>query len=244
MLTELIIPDWDAPANVRALVTTRAGGISQAPWSSLNLGDHVGDDPEAVAENRRRLAAHLPGEPVWLRQVHGTRCIDASAALADGITEADAAWSRERGVVCTVMTADCLPVLFCDESGQVVAAAHAGWRGLAAGVLEATLHTMAVPPEAVCAWIGPAIGPTAFEVGGEVREVFVEHSPVAADAFSARGNGKFLCDLPWLARQRLHHAGVRRLTSADFCTFSDRERFFSFRGDGVTGRLASCIWLE
>lgn len=235
-------PAWPAPANVRALVTTRSGGVSSAPWASLNLGDHVGDDPVAVAENRRLLRALLPDEPRWLRQVHGVDCVAADSAPPD--CTADAAFTRQRGVVCTVLTADCLPVLLCDAAGVVVAAAHAGWRGLVAGVLERTIAAMAVTPAEVLAWIGPGIGPTAFEVGAEVRDAFVAQAPEAAQAFVTRGGGKYLCDLPGLARQRLARLGIRHLASADLCTFADAERFYSYRREGVTGRFASLIWLE
>lgn len=247
MRTEFIVPDWPAPANVRALVTTRHGGVSVGPYTSFNLGDHVGDNPAAVAENRRILRARLPAVPVWLKQVHGKQCCDASAcsnAKGNQPPEADAAYSRKPGVVCAVLTADCLPILLCDEDGTVVAAAHAGWRGLAAGVIESTVAAMGVPGENLLAWLGPAIGPQQFEVGGEVRDTFSAHDPQAARAFAARPNGKWLCDIYLLARQRLAGLGVCRIAGADFCTVSDTERFFSYRHDGVTGRMASLIWLD
>lgn len=243
-LDDCLVPDWPAPAKVRALVTTRIGGVSASPWDSLNLGDHVGDAPAAVAENRRRLRALLPAEPVWLRQVHGTLCIDAAQASAGA--EADAALARAPGVVCAVLTADCLPVLLCDDAGSVVAAAHAGWRGLAAGVIEATVQAMGLPGERLVAWLGPAIGPENFEVGDEVRAAFVAHDPAAAQAFVPGRTdrpGKWYCDIYRLARQRLAALGVRRVTSADFCTVAERERFYSYRRDGVTGRMASLVWL-
>jgi polyphenol oxidase len=236
---QFIIPDWEVPANVRALVTTRNGGVSVAPWDSLNLGDHVGDAPAAVAENRRRLREQLPSEPVWLKQVHGVTCIDAQVA---GSNEADAAFTRAPGVVCAVLTADCLPVLLCDTAGSVVAAAHAGWRGLAAGIIESAVRRMGVPGEQIMAWLGPAIGPENFEVGGEVREAFVAHDPLAATAFARRSNGRWLCDIYQLAQQRLAAHGVCHIASADFCTVRDAERFYSYRRDGVTGRMASLIW--
>lgn len=246
MTLEVITPDWPAPPNIRALVTTRAGGISTGPYASLNLGDHVGDDPVSVAENRRRLRAHLLAEPVWLQQVHGIRCVDASRVSAG--CEADAAFTRVPGVVCAVLTADCLPVLLCDAAGTVVAAAHAGWRGLAAGVIESTVAAMGVPPDRLMAWLGPAIGPQHFEVGGEVRDTFITHDPQAARAFAAKANGKWLCDIYLLARQRLEALGVCRsvgnAASADFCTARDAARFFSYRRDGATGRMASLIWLD
>ncbi|MEW6164917.1 MAG: peptidoglycan editing factor PgeF [Pseudomonadota bacterium] len=240
MSLELIRPDWAAPANVRAFVTSRAGGVSRAPHDSLNLGDHVGDDPAAVAENRRRLRELLPAEPVWLRQVHGTRCVDAATAGPDA--EADAACARQSGVVCAVLTADCLPMLLCDTAGTVVAAAHAGWRGLAAGIVESTVAAMSVPGERLLAWLGPAIGPENFEVGPEVRASFMAHDPAAAAAFIPHG-GKWRCDLHALARLRLAALGVHRVAGADFCTVRDRERFYSYRRDGATGRMASGIYL-
>jgi YfiH family protein len=237
--SDCIIPGWDAPANVRTLVTTRNGGVSLAPWHNCNLGDHVGDDPAAVVENRHRLREHLPSEPVWLKQVHGVTCVDAQVSVSN---EADAAFTRSPGVVCAVLTADCLPVLLCDAAGSVVAAAHAGWRGLAAGILESTVRSMGVPGEQIMAWLGPAIGPDNFEVGGEVRKTFIAHDPLAAAAFAQRTNGRWLCDIYQLARQRLAALGVCRIASADFCTVRDTERFFSYRRDGITGRMASLIW--
>lgn len=237
-----IVPDWPAPKGVRALSTTRFGGVSQPPYDSLNLGDHVGDSPVHVAENRARVAAHLPAPPLWLSQVHGVRVVDTALA-ADG-EPADAAFARTRGRVCAVMTADCLPVLFCHQGGQVVAAAHAGWRGLAGGVLEATLAAMAVPGDEVMAWLGPAIGPNAFEVGEEVRAAFVASHPAAASAFVARTEGKWLADLYVLARLRLRECGVAAIYGGDRCTLTEAEHFFSHRRDRLTGRMASLIWLE
>jgi polyphenol oxidase len=242
VITEFIFPDWPAPANVRTLVTTRHGGVSAGPYASLNLGDHVGDDPLSVAENRRCLRAHLPAEPVWLKQVHGIRCVDASRVTAG--CEADAAFTRTPGVVCAVLTADCLPVLLCDAAGTVVAAAHAGWRGLAAGVIESTVVAMGVPADRLYAWLGPAIGPQHFEVGGEVRDIFLAHDPQAASAFVAQANGKWLCDIYVLAAQRLAALGTCRLAKTDFCTVREKEQFFSYRRDGSTGRMASLIWLD
>lgn len=225
MTLEFITPDWTAPPNVRALVTTRSGGVSTGPYASLNLGDHVGDDPVAVAANRRLLRTYLPVDPIWLQQVHGTRCVDASHAAIG--CEADASFARTPGVVCAVLTADCLPILLCDTDGTVVAAAHAGWRGLAAGVIEATVAAMGVPSDRLMTWLGPAIGPQHFEVGGEVRDVFLAHDPKAQQAFVAKPNGKWLCDIYLLARQRLEALGVCRPTNADFCTVRDAARFFS-----------------
>ncbi|MCX7168127.1 MAG: peptidoglycan editing factor PgeF [Rhodocyclales bacterium] len=242
MSVNFILPDWPAPPGVRALATSRRGGTSRAPWHSFNLGAHVGDDRHAVTANRALLRLELPAEPLWLAQVHGTRCVDA-AMTAPG-TQADASFTRQRGVVCAVLTADCLPVLLCDDRASAVAIAHAGWRGLAAGVIEATVAALREPGERLMAWLGPAIGPQAFEVGGEVREIFLAQDPQAASAFAATGNGKWLCDISGLARRRLNALGIHRVTGADSCTVGDPERFFSYRRDGTTGRMASLIWLD
>lgn len=241
-MTDFIIPDWPAPPNVRVLVTTRAGGVSAAPWDSLNLGDHVGDRPAHVAENRRRLLQHLPAEPRWLQQVHGIRCLDA--ALVDDRPEADAAFTAAPGVVCAVLTADCLPVLLCDAEGTVVAAAHAGWRGLAAGVLENTVATMGQPGKQLLAWLGPAIGPENFEVGAAVRDLFIAHDAGAAAAFVPGVAGKWQCNIYLLAQQRLLSLGVRPTMNPEYCTVRDSEQFYSYRRDGITGRMASLIWID
>ena len=195
-----------------------------------------------VAANRAKLGLSLPGEPLWLEQVHGIAAVDVD--LTSNLLEADAAFARQPGKVCVVMTADCLPVLFCDRAGTVVAAAHAGWRGLVAGVLEATIHKMDVSPDELLAWLGPAIGPNCFEVGDEVRTAFVVHDPAAANAFLSQPSDKWLADIYTLARQRLQAAGVGAIYGGDFCTVSDTERFFSYRRDGITGRMASLIWLD
>lgn len=234
---------WPAPARVRTLVTTRDGGVSLAPYASLNLGQHVGDDPAAVAENRARLRACLPAEPFWLNQVHGIGVQEACADAPDVPPDADAGFTRQPGVVCAVMTADCLPVLLTDRSGSVVAAAHAGWRGLCNGIIEATIARMAVPASDILAWLGPAIGPDAFEVGPEVRAAFMAHDPTAASAFAAIPDGKYLADIYLLARQRLNACGVTEVHGGDACTVTERERYFSYRRDGRTGRMASLIWL-
>ncbi|MCG9075765.1 peptidoglycan editing factor PgeF [Laribacter hongkongensis] len=234
---------WPAPARVRTLVTTRDGGVSLAPYASLNLGQHVGDDPAAVAENRARLRACLPAEPFWLNQVHGIGVQEACADAPDVPPDADAGFTRQPGVVCAVMTADCLPVLLTDRSGSVVAAAHAGWRGLCNGIIEATIARMAVPASDILAWLGPAIGPDAFEVGPEVRTAFMAHDPTAASAFAAIPDGKYLADIYLLARQRLNACGVTEVHGGDACTVTERERYFSYRRDGRTGRMASLIWL-
>ncbi len=239
-----LMPDWPAPDRVGCLVTTRTGGVSGGVFASLNLGDHVGDAPEAVAANRTIVCRHVGGRPVWLNQVHGIRVIEAAEAHGQVPPEADAAFARSAGVACAVMTADCLPVLFCDEAGTVVAAAHAGWRGLQAGVLEATIAAMGIPAAKLMAWLGPAIGPQAFEVGGEVREAFLAEAPEAAKAFKPGAEGKWLADIYLLARQRLAAQGVARVFGGGGCTVTEQDRFFSYRRDGQTGRMASLIWLK
>lgn len=247
---ELLIPEWNAPANIGALTTLRAGGFSPAPFGDgqggpgLNLGTHVDDDPALVAANRALLRRLLPQEPGWLTQVHGTAVLDAAALPAQA--QADGAISDTPGAVCVMMTADCLPVLFCDRAGTVVGAAHAGWRGLAAGVLEHTVAAMrARGAGEIMAWLGPAIGAQRFEVGGEVREAFVQHAAVAEAAFSPYQDrpGKYLADIYLLARQRLAAIGVDDVAGGGLCTVSDT-RFYSYRRDKTTGRMASLIWLK
>jgi YfiH family protein len=237
------VPDWPMPPGVHALQTTRHGGVSKGAWQSLNLGDHVGDQAADVAANRECLSALLPSPPCWMNQVHGISVFDVDAEGAS-VPEADAAIARRFGRVCVVMTADCLPVLFCDRAGSVVAAAHAGWRGLRAGVLEATIAAMDTAPSNLMAWFGPAIGPAAFEVGAEVRAAFVQQDKAAAAAFVAGVGDRFLADLYLLARQRLLRAGVSSIHGGGACTFEDRERYFSYRRDGVTGRMATLIWRD
>jgi hypothetical protein len=240
-----IEPDWPAPAKVSALSTTRDGGISEGVFAGLNLGAHVGDEPARVEANRTRLqqAAGIPGVLNWLNQVHGTAVHPVSHYYGCA-PDADAACAREAGQACIVMTADCLPVLFCDCAGTVVAAAHAGWRGLQGGVLEASIAAMGCEPGEILAWLGPAIGPTAFEVGGEVREAFMAEQAEAAAAFVPSPNeGKWLADIYRLARQRLARAGVTAVYGGEYCTFSDSEQFYSYRRNGQTGRMASIIWL-
>lgn len=242
----LVKPDWPAPLRVQALSTTREGGVSEAPWDSLNLGTHVGDDPARVAVNRQRLA-EATGIAVdrigWLDQVHGT---DIVSLPPSGVPRADASFTRRPGQACVIMTADCLPVLFCDVSGTRVGAAHAGWRSLCGGVLESLVSEMTVAPSELMAWLGPAIGPTKFEVGAEVRAAFLHHDPEAALAFSVAGArpGHFMADIYTLARQRLAACGVRRVYGGGYCTVSDPQRFYSYRRDGQTGRMASLIWLS
>lgn len=244
MTTPYIEPAWPAPETVRAVSTLRTGGASFAPYASFNLGDHVGDDPAMVATNRAALAAESgAGAIQWLQQVHGTEVL---VATGDMTPEADASWTTQPDLACSVMTADCLPVLFCDRAGTTVAAAHAGWRGLCSGVLEATVAAMGRDPAELLAWLGPAIGPEAFEVGPEVRAAFLERDREAEPCFKpSRGlSGAYLADLYALAHRRLNHAGVTGIYGGDFCTFTEGDRFFSYRRDGQTGRMASLIWLN
>jgi len=242
----LLVPDWPAPGRVRAVCTTRVGGVSRKPWDALNLGDHVGDSPEHVAVNRQRLAGRLELDAEafgWLSQVHGTEVVTLPVT---GVPAADASTTRVPGRVCVILTADCLPVLFCNRAGTQVAAAHAGWRGLCAGVLEKTVSSFGDPGEEILAWLGPAIGPSSFEVGPEVRDEFVARDPASAVAFSVEGArpGHFMADIYQLARQRLQAAGVTAVYGGGDCTLTDSDRFFSYRRDGNTGRMASLIWLE
>jgi polyphenol oxidase len=241
-MSDWIIPDWPAPERVRAVITTRVGGHSRPPYSSLNLADHVDDNPETVAANRAILFEKLalPSEPLWLEQVHGC---DVVAAGGDSCS-ADASTSDTPGQVCVVMTADCLPLLICNRTGTRVAAVHAGWRGLAAGVIEAALQCFPEQGEELLVWLGPAIGPDRFELGDEVRERFLISNPADQDAFVALGSGKWLADIYQLARNRLRAAGVGYIGGGGYCTVTDAERFFSYRRDGITGRMASLIWIE
>lgn len=236
-----IVPDWLAPPNVHALITTRAGGVSRGSYASLNLGSHIGDDLAAVARNRELLRKHLPSEPVWLAQQHGTTVANADHGTAKS---ADASVACKRGAVCAVLTADCLPVLLCNRAGSVVAAVHAGWRGLAAGVIESAVAAMSAADSMLIAYLGPAIGPAAFEVGEDVLRAFVETDPEADAAFVPKAPGKWLADLYTLARMRLRACGVREIHGGGFCTFSDAAHFFSHRRDRITGRFASLIWLD
>lgn len=233
--------DWPAPPWVRTLCTTRKGGVSTGDWSSLNLGDHCGDDPAHVAENRRRVIAALHAQPRWLRQVHGT--VVAEDGIG-GLPEADASWTRQAATACVVLTADCLPLLFCHRQERRVAAAHAGWRGLAAGVIEATVEALNADPAGLLVWLGPAIGPGAFEVGSEVREAFLAVDSQAGEAFRAGNAGKWWADLYVLARQRLARLGVHEVYGGGLCTAGDAARFFSHRRDhGRTGRMGNFIWM-
>jgi len=241
-------PQWPAPGGVRVLSTLRGepggGGASQAPYACFNLGDHVGDDPLAVAENRRMLRreAGLPAEPSWLAQVHGVSVADLDARAPEAA--ADAAMTRCPGKVCVILTADCLPIVFATDTGDTVAAAHAGWRGLAAGVIGATVRAMAAQPERLIAWLGPAIGLEHFEVGEEVREAFLKGDPGARDAFKANARGRFQADLAMLARRQLEDLGVNRIYGGGECTYARADRYFSHRRDGITGRQATLAWRE
>lgn len=241
---ELIRPDWPAPASVRAVVTTRGGGVSRGAYASLNHGDHVGDDAQAVAQNRARLreALDLAAEPSWLKQVHGIDVVEAGFGETGAV--ADGSHTDMMGTVCAVLTADCLPVLLCTRDGSKVAALHAGWRGLAAGVLEAGVLAMRVPGAELLAWLGPGIGADAYEVGDDVYRACTEDDADAGSAFRANGPGKWFADMSALARMRLRNMGVEGVFGGGFCTWRDRERFFSYRRDGVTGRFASLIWLD
>ncbi|MCU7937396.1 MAG: peptidoglycan editing factor PgeF [Candidatus Thiodiazotropha sp. (ex Dulcina madagascariensis)] len=243
-MIEPLQPDWPAPAHVRALVTTRRGGVSLGPFESLNLADHVGDDPTAVARNRHYLKqqCQLPAEPFWIQQVHGCAVADADRDREG--CEADAVCTARTGVVCAVLTADCLPLLITDRPGRQVCAVHAGWRGLAGGVIERALQRMASPAQQLMVWLGPAIGASAFEVGDEVRQAFLGEASEDGKAFTPAGQGCWLADIYGLARSRLKRAGVGFVGGGDYCTVTHRERFYSYRRDGVTGRMASLIWLE
>jgi YfiH family protein len=240
----LLRPEWPTPLAVRAAFTLRTGGVSTGRYASLNLGGHVGDASRAVAENRRRLAAELqlPAEPLWLSQVHGTAVL-AADEWNGAPPQADAAVTRRPGCVLAVLVADCLPVLLARRDGGAVAVAHAGWRGLAAGVIEAAIAALGAGGEELLAWLGPAIGPAHFEVGEEVRAAFCRHDARAAEAFVGNTRGRWQCDLPLLARQRLAALGVSGVHGGDRCTYRESEAFYSYRRDGATGRMAALIWL-
>ena len=242
-------PDWSAPDKVRAISTTRAGGVSGRPWDSLNLGVHVEDNPDHVQQNRRRLAEStgLKSERIgWLNQVHGTDVVELTPDNVGQVAKADASYTRHPGIACAILTADCLPVILADRDGTVVGAAHCGWRSLCGGVIENLVSAMAVAPETLQAWLGPAIGPDSFEVGPEVRDAFLEHDTKAAHAFKAEGArpGHLMADIYALATLRLNHLGVSNVTGGGLCTVQDPDRFFSYRRDGQTGRMATLIWLN
>ena len=290
---EIVAPDWEAPARVRSAFTLRTGGVSVSPYDSLNLGAHVDDAGDAVAENRRRVRGHLglPAEPVWLQQVHGVEVADLDAAVEPGRPggpdragtgrlgaesavalasapmradasereragaglaaslisappRADAAVTRLPGSVCVIQVADCMPVLFAARDGSAVGAAHAGWRGLAGGVLEETVRKLAVPPQQLIAWLGPTIGQSHFEVGDDVRSAFLLRDPDAASAFETNARGRWQCDLYALAKRRLSALGVQDVFGGGWCTYADAARFFSFRRDGQCGRMAALVWME
>ncbi|OAI49428.1 hypothetical protein AYO45_02645 [Gammaproteobacteria bacterium SCGC AG-212-F23] len=247
MNTLFIKPNWPAPPQVRAYTSTRQGGVSQSPFDAFNLAQHVEDQEADVSQNRSLLQIHLqlPNEPIWLTQVHGTTVLPAT--IKNKEKEADASFSHQSKQVCAVMTADCLPVLFCHKEGSHVAAAHAGWRGLLNGILEATMHALALPPEQLLVWLGPAIGPCHFEVGNEVRDAFIKKDPEAHKAFSPSPNQRWLANLYLLAKQTLQKQGIQpaSIYGGEYCTYCDPSSFYSYRRDGEkTGRMASLIWLN
>jgi len=244
LMHDWIVPDWPVAERIGAVITTRSGGVSSSPFDGLNLADHVGDDMAVVARNRAQLTAALgiTSEPLWLNQVHGCQVVEVGSDNP-GCT-ADAATANFPGQVCAVLTADCLPLLLCNRDGTRVAAIHAGWRGLAGGVIEATLERFSEPGTDLLAWLGPAIGPEKFEVGDEVRDLFLASNAADAASFRPLRSGKWLADIYQLARNRLQMANLGFVGGGDYCTVSDPERFFSYRRDGVTGRIASLIWIR
>jgi polyphenol oxidase len=241
---EWITPQWPAPARVRAFVTTRPGGVSEGEYASLNLGTRSGDDPRNVASNRLVVRGHLPSMPRWMAQVHGTAVCDLDKIGDLDVASADAAMTGNVGTVAAVLTADCMPLLLCDRAGTRVGVAHAGWRGMSAGVIENAVAALGVEPREVVAWMGPTIGPGAFEVGPEVREAFVAADPQAQRAFEPCAAGKFMADLYALARQRLARAGVPDVHGGGFCTYREPQRFFSYRRVPASGRMGAFIWME
>lgn len=246
MTSHYLIPDWPAPTQVKAYTTLRSGGHSKAPFDSFNFSDRDGDDTVAIAANQQQLMQELglKNQPVWSDQVHGIEAVQADT-VKHTKPQADAFYTSAPNVVCAVLAADCLPLMLCNETGTQVAAIHAGWRGLANGVIEATVNKLTNPGEQWMAWLGPAIGPTIFEVGDEVRAQFLKIDGQAELAFTATSNGKWLADIYKLAKQRLTKCGIIRVYGGDFCTYSDPQRFYSYRRDqGKTGRMASIIWLD
>lgn len=249
-----IDPDWLVPQQINAFCTTREGGVSKPPFTTLNLGLNAGDDPADVLQNRGILRTNLPAEPIWLKQIHGVTVSTPSsrASLSGGVVEADASVSNVPNEVLAILTADCMPVLFASKSGDVIGAAHAGWRGLSGGVLENTAQEMlalspSLSPKDILVWMGPAIGPTEFEVGEDVLQAFSTQSQsILGRAFKpiSQSPGKYLANLYLLARERLHSLGIEQIDGGDFCTFNDPENFFSYRRDKKTGRFASLIWIS
>lgn len=242
--SQWLVPDWPAPARVRAFVTTRDGGVSTGEYASLNLGSRSGDDAANVARNRLIVRGQLPAMPRWMAQVHGAEVADLDGLAENDVVTADAATTGTPGRVGVVLTADCMPLFLCDEQGRRVGVAHAGWRGMAAGVIENTVRSLGADPAKLMAWMGPTIGPTAFEVGPEVREAFVTTDPRALDAFVQGKPGKYLADLYALARLRLQHAGVANVFGGGFCTYREADRFFSYRRQQKSGRMGAFIWME
>ncbi len=244
-MNSILTPDWPAPANVNACTTLRLGGVSEAPYDTFNLADHVGDNETHVKANRQLLTnwLHLPNEPVWLKQTHSTIVLPAISSNRN--QTADATFSDQPEQVCVVMTADCLPILLCHRQGTQVAAIHAGWRGLADGIIEKTLEKMALPPDDILVWLGPAIGPRVYELGEEVRQCFIEKDSAADSAFiPSKNDGRWLGNLYHLATLRLHKQQVFAIYGGQYCTYTDNKRFFSYRRDGIhTGRMASLIWM-
>jgi len=239
-----LLPNWPAPGNVHALTTLRSGGYSAGPYASFNLALHTDDDPAAVGKNRELLRSYfqLPAEPIWLQQVHSNHLIEAGSTGVD--TRADGCWSRTRGCVCAVLTADCLPVLICDRGGYKVAAAHAGWRGLNAGVISNAVNILQSDPAELMVWLGPAIGPLAFEVGLDVMQAFTSKNHSNASAFRQVDDSHWLCDIYQLAKIELETLGVTAIYGGDACSYTDEQRFYSYRRDGISGRMASIIWLK
>lgn len=245
MSDTFIYPDWPAPSSIQALSTTRVGGVGLPPYDALNLGQHVGDNPHTVTKNRQLLTeqAHLPEPPRWLNQVHSTQVINTTSWQESDKPEADAIFSHTRNHVCAMMTADCLPLLLCNQQGTQVAAIHAGWRGLAAGIIEKTVALFDDPID-ILVWLGPAIGADKFEVGDDVFHAFTSHSAHASHAFQQHDESVYFADIYQLATQRLNQCGVTSIFGGDYCTMSDSEQFFSYRRDGVTGRMASLVWIS
>jgi YfiH family protein len=239
-----LVPDWPAPARVRAFVTTRAGGVSRGEYFSMNLGNRSGDEPADVERNRLIVRAHLPAQPRWMAQVHGADVADLDRLGDDDVPTADAATTGLPGRVGVVLTADCMPLFLCDEGAQRVGVAHAGWRGMAAGVIEKTVEALHADPARVMAWMGPTIGPSAFEVGAEVRAAFLAADADASAAFTQHKPDKYMADLYALARLRLRRAGVRRIHGGGFCTHGEADRFFSYRRAQESGRMGAFIWME